>query len=399
MVRGLILLLTSWLLFYSTASTEIEGSREEQVVADNAPFIPMETNVPPKFESYSLLEARDTNGERALIQQVPALFSSSGEEMERCFVALVERDHSLRNLRPADTLEERDRFFFDQTDDGLLNIREEGNLVLTYRFGRQEPKGVPSDRFRSTYIHPVVDPYGSVLTDDFPEDHLHHRGLSWMWPNVVIDGQVLDLWHLRGIYQRFESWILRESGPICGTIGVKNTWNTAERTVADEWVWVRTFAAGRLGRVVDITLTWKARERISIRGAETKGYGGLCFRLGPRLETVITTPQGPLDADSDLRSFAWADQSGRFGGSTSFSGVAVFQHPKNLSFPAGWCLRHYGFLGVSWPGTGQFILEPNLPLTLRFRFWIHKGDASEGRVREAYQGFADLAARPMLEIR
>jgi hypothetical protein len=378
-------------LLVNCTALRAEAPRENLAEPGDALLIPIETSLPNKYQAHSALEGKDSNGNRTLFQQTSALFSSSGELMGRCLVAILDGSHPMRAWGSIKEVEATDRFSFEQTENGRLDILEDGNLVLSYRFGIQSKPGVPADRFRSTYIHPLVDPFGSVLTDDFPEDHLHHRGLSWMWPNVTIGEKTHDLWHIRGLYQKFDGWILKESGPICGTIGVKNTWDTAERTVADEWVWVRTFLKGRLGRAVDISLTWKARERITIRGAEQRGYGGLCFRLGPRLETVITTPEGVVDEDSDLLFFPWADQSGRFGGSTHFSGVAVFQHPKNPFFPAGWCLRHYGFLGVSWPGMDGFVLEPGVPLTLRFRIWIHEGDARAGQVREAYQGFANLA--------
>jgi hypothetical protein len=89
-----------------------------------------------------------------------------------------------------------------------------------------------------------------------------------------------------------------------------------------------------------------------------------------------------------LKRFPWADESGRFAGSGLLSGAAIFQHPSNPSCPAGWCLRDYGFIGVSWPGVEIINLEPGKTLTLRFRVWVHDGDAKEGKVQEACEFFA-----------
>lgn len=160
--------------------------------------------------------------------------------------------------------------------------------------------------------------------------------------------------------------------------------------MVDEWVWVRVFAAGKRGRAIDLNLTWQAREEILIQGQEEKGYGGLCFRVAPRGHAVITTPSGRLLEDSDLQPFPWADYSGVFGRNQETSGVAIFQHSSNLDFPAGWCLRYYGFLGVSWPGIDPYVLEPGQPITMRFRIWIHDGDARNGAVEQAYAGFSSL---------
>ena len=82
----------------------------------------------------------------------------------------------------------------------------------------QLPEGVPERYRRSSYIHPVYDLKGNILTDDFPGDHYHHRGLSWMWPKVFIDTARYDLWHiygqageLEGIHQVFEKWLVKEA--------------------------------------------------------------------------------------------------------------------------------------------------------------------------------------------
>ncbi len=56
-------------------------------------------------------------------------------------------------------------------------------------------------------------------------------------------------------------------------------------------------------------------------------------------------------------------------------------------FPAGWCLRHYGFLGVSWPALQVVTLEPGKPLTMRFRVWVHDGNSAAGKSEEAYEVF------------
>jgi hypothetical protein len=95
--------------------------------------------------------------------------------------------------------------------------------------------GVPQKYRRATYIHPLFDPRGNVISDDFPKDHVHHRGLSWTWAHVGVGGEVHDLWAGEGVRQVFEKWIAKETGPVCATIGVKNAWWTAQRKIMDEW--------------------------------------------------------------------------------------------------------------------------------------------------------------------
>jgi hypothetical protein len=39
---------------------------------------------------------------------------------------------------------------------------------------------------------------GNILTEDFPKDHLHHRGVFWAWHQVLIgDKKMGDAWECR----------------------------------------------------------------------------------------------------------------------------------------------------------------------------------------------------------
>lgn len=280
-------------------------------------------------------------------------------------------------------------------EDGRLTVWEADKPVMTYNFGMQLAPGNPEQYRRSTYVHPLWDPSGRVVTDDFPADHRHHRGLSWMWPSVTVGGEELDLWHIRGIRQHFEGWLGTEAGPEGARVGARNSWRVGDRAVLDEEVWLRVHPAVGQGRAMDVQLTLTPREAIRIGGQTegNKGYGGVVLRLAPREDTRITTPEGRQAKDSDHQHVPWADQSGRFQGAGEHSGVAVFQHPSNPGHPTAWTLRHYGFVGNAWPGLAGATLEPGKPVTLRYRVWVHGGDAEAGGVEEAYQAYLDQVTR------
>lgn len=285
-------------------------------------------------------------------------------------------------------------FSLDDNENGRLTIMENNNPVLSYNFGMQLRENVPKRYRRSTYIHPIYDLKGNILTDDFPKDHFHHRGLSWMWPKIFIDSVRYDLWHiygmkgkLEGIHQIFKKWVVKEVGPVCVTIGAKNVWQLDDgKKVMDEWVYVKVYRATDNARAIDIKLIWKAIAPIGIEGQTKKGYGGLNFRFAPRKETQIFSNLGE-EEDSDLKRLPWADESAKFNDKNYFSGVSIFQQKDNNNYPAGWCLRHYGFLGVAWPGVERYNMKPGETLSLSFRIWIHQGNAEEGNVESAYDIF------------
>jgi hypothetical protein len=366
-----------------TAGTLVVDARERSL------DVPVEMAAGAVRSGDSVLSAVATNDSpRVVLQNSPSLFHSpSGEEVGKTFCTVLPRKTASGRytLQPEPTME--DRFSLVETQEGL-SLSEQGRPVFTYRHQMTLAEEVQEKYRRSTYIHPLYDLRGRVISDDFPKDHLHHRGLSWTWAHVGVAGEVYDLWACEGVQQVFERWLGRMSGPVCATIGVKNAWWASHRKIMDEWVWIRAFPANEYGRAIDVLLTLKALEPIQLSGRKEKGYSGFGLRYGPRQTTIITTPQGIESADSDLKRFPWADESGKFAGSSTLSGAAIFQHPSNPGVPAGWCLRDYGFIGVSWPGVEIINLEPGNPLTLRFRVWVHEGDAQAGKAPEAYHLFA-----------
>ncbi len=279
-------------------------------------------------------------------------------------------------------------FSFTERESKFLDLTEDGEAVLTYVFGIYLKDGVPEDRRRANYIHPLHGLDGEIVSDDFPEDHHHHRGLFFAWPTVVVDGDSLDLWHINGIEKIFERWTSRETTKDYACFSLVNSWHTATRKVVRETAIYTVYRAGRKGRAIDVELTLEALgSDVFMAGSRnSKGYGGANFRPAPFTEEVITTELGE-QKDSDLRRFPWADFSARFEGAENRSGVAIFPHPDNLNTPNGWCLRHYGFLGVSWPGRNPYLLRTGRPLTLRYRVWIHRGSADEGAVAGTYEKY------------
>ena len=271
------------------------------------------------------------------------------------------------------------QFRLEKSEGKYLHLFEGEKPVLTYNYGMLLKEGAPEDRRRSCYIHPVYGLDGEVLTDDFPADHFHHRGLCWVWPRVIVGDKEYDLWSLQGMGQKFERWLGEDVGRESARFGVVNGWYVGKQKIVKEIVRVRVFRASEKGRAIDILLTLEATEEpVTISGrSPVKGYGGFSFRFAPRKETVITSPDGKEAEDSNLKRYFWADLSANFAGRGSRSGVAIFDDGRNPGFPNGWTLRHYGFLGVAWPGLKMYTLKPGRPLTLTYRVWIHRGGAEQ----------------------
>ena len=89
----------------------------------------------------------------------------------------------------------------EKKEDGLL-ILENGQKVMFYQ---TEPKNYKGEYERCNYIHPLWGLDGTLLTEDFPADHLHHRGIFWAWHQIWINGERIgDAWAIDHFEQRFK---------------------------------------------------------------------------------------------------------------------------------------------------------------------------------------------------
>jgi len=260
-----------------------------------------------------------------------------------------------------------DRFVFKDVTPQSLELSENGTPVYVYNHGMMLANGAPEDRRRSSYVHPLYAPNGAIVTDDFPKDHWHHRGVCWMWPIVIIDGKTYDEWMKMEVKQKFVRWAAKKAGRDRAVLAAENGWYLGDRRVAKEEVEIVAHPESGGKRDLDFTLRITALDSpITLQGemANKKGYGGFNIRFAPRENTVVRTPGDDHAADSDMKPLPWAELAGTYNGKRA--AARITQDKGNPGYPNGWCLRNYGFLGANYPGLEQFTLQPGKPLTLKY---------------------------------
>ncbi len=292
-------------------------------------------------------------------------------------------------------------FRFEAVSEESLGLWEGAKPVLVYNHGAISRPDVPGARARACYFHPVYSLDGEVITDDFPKDHLYHRGMYWAWPHIKIGEQEYDLWSARAeLRQVFVKWQHQVAGKSNAKLGVENAWVTGGKRLVREEVQIEVHPADASGRALDLTLTWTPLEQpMTLWGAEGKSYGGFNFRFGSRTRPVISVPEkttltegitasaGKISDDLVVTRMPWADFVGNFQRAESASGAAIFVHPQHRDYPPTWMARHYGLMSVGWPGVEPQTFDVGKPITCRYRVWIHRGTPGVGETQSRYDEY------------
>jgi len=289
---------------------------------------------------------------------------------------------------------------------GALEIERAGSRVFRYNYGFVQPPPKTPDIFtRSGYIHPVCTPSGLMVTDDFPPDHHHHKGIWMPWTKTEFEGRHTDFWNLgsgTGTV-RFAGFESVRTGPVYAGFRSKHehvALKVKGRKVALNEIWdVRVWNAG--GRkagywLFDLTSTQRCASDSPLH-LPTYRYGGIGLR-GARewgvLNCKFLTSEGKTRADGHATRAKWCDVSGKVEG--EWAGVVVMGHPHNFRFPEPMRIHPMiPFFNFAPSQAGDWSIEPGKDYVFRYRFLVHDGQL-KAEVAERF--WADFGDPPSVSI-
>ncbi len=277
-----------------------------------------------------------------------------------------------------------------------FEFRDGDRKVMHYQ---REKKSLGGKSPRANYVHPLLGLDGAELTQDFPADHIHHRGIFWAWHQIYVgDRPAGDSWENKGLQSVVRTARIVEQGPLFATLEVIVDWTSSVITdaagnpspIVEETTRIRLFHATTNFQYVDFQIALKPLvENVRIGGADNvKGYSGFTARIRPPREMAITDESGRISKDAVGTKSRWADVSGQFGTAADVSGVAILSHRSLPEFPPKWLLRHYGMQNIAYPGRHPITLSAKKPLVLRHRLMLHRGELKSVAVslhQQAYE--------------
>ncbi len=317
------------------------------------------------------------------------------------------------SLQPVDKAQHTPTVRLTQARESL-QIHVQNKPVLNYYTGIQEPPaGSPAYYRKSGFIHPVYSPEGQVMTDDFPEDHMHHHGVFLAMVNTTFQGEKVDFWNQQnetGTVTHVEV-IDTTSGPVYAsfTCRLQHLDLTQDTVAALDEIWTVHVYNSPNPFIWDITstLTCSGTDTLFINEYH---YGGLAFRgngtwfdpeynasedsaanyLGPGQGGFITS-EGKTRIDGNHSRPVWVDMHGKIGGTPA--GVCIMDHPSNYRSPQPVRIHpsmpYYCFAPMV---LGEFQLAPEEMYRSSYRFMAHQGMPDTTQINQQWEVYATMPA-------
>jgi len=232
---------------------------------------------------------------------------------------------------------------------------------------------------RANYCHPVYDLDGNIITEDFPKDHLHHRGIFWAWHQVNIgDTRIHDMWKCNDF-----SWDVHKvqildnqkgSAAIRANVYWKSPqWKNGNEAFAEEEVTIQVHEVKNNYRAIDFVIKILALEEgLEIGGSEnSKEYGGFSPRIVLPEDIAMNDSSGIIEPQRNIITAGnWVNFSGTFG--TKKSSFAIFSHPSNPGLSNRWVLRRSRSMqNAAFPGRESVSVSTKKPIILKYRLIFH----------------------------
>ena len=233
-----------------------------------------------------------------------------------------------------------------ENEDGILILEDDQKLL----FYQRKTKSLDGRFPRANYVHPLYDLDGNVLTEDFPDDHLHHRGIFWTWHQLFVgDKRIGDPWIAKDsiwdvVDVKFA--IEKESCEMTASILWKSPlWaddSGQPKPLVTETTTIRIHRAEANHRMIDFRIQLLAMEKdVRIGGSEDKkGYGGFCTRVRLPDDIRFTGRAGAVTPKvTAVEAGPWMEMTGAFVKSRQ-GGITILCHPTLPGFPQPWILRN-----------------------------------------------------------
>lgn len=279
-----------------------------------------------------------------------------------------------------------------------LEFREEKDGILLLEnnkpryFYQTETKSLDGKYPRANYIHPLFGNDDEKITEDFPEDHLHQRGIFWTWHQLYAEGKRIgDPWLCEGVAWEIED-VQTEILDSKAVLSAEVLWMDSEENEAvikeDLEITFKRFNEEVFALTFKIKLT-ALKEGIAIGGSEDeKGYGGFSARL-KLPENVVFESENSFVKPQNLpiKAGPWITLKGDFEYTGTTTGITIMGEPEKLPHYQGWILRSENSMqNMAFPGAEPLPFRKGENLHFKNQILVHE-KLSRKKITRYYKKF------------
>jgi hypothetical protein len=278
-----------------------------------------------------------------------------------------------------------------QKKEGGFLFTENNENVLFYQ---KDNKNIEGKYERCNYIHPLWGIDGTVLTEDFPADHLHHRGIFWAWHRVYIgDKPVGDPWELKDFEQQVTDIEYAAKGAGVAEFRTEVLWKSPlwklqgeKKPYLKENTKITIQPKKGNYRKIDFEISLLAlEENLKIGGStDEKGYSGFSVRMVLPDDIKFLGPHGEITPENTaVKSTGYVNISGSVGKNNSSGGIVIVDHPENMDYPQAWILRKKNSMqNAAFPGNTLIPVSTQNPLILKYSLIVYSGGMSNKNIQK-----------------
>lgn len=276
-----------------------------------------------------------------------------------------------------------------KVEPGGFLFLEGKDSILYYQ---KTPKDINGQYSRCNYIHPLYALDNTRLTEDFPADHLHHRGIFWAWHQILINGKsVGDGWELKDFLQKVtdvEFMQVDDKGILNTTVEWRSPlWENSSIPYLQEHTTITMFSKANNFRRIDFEITLQAMiDGLSIGGSDDeKGYSGFSVRLKLPQDIRFFDEKGIVEpANTAIKAGRYMAMEGSILKNENKGGLVIYSHPSNPTPSTQWILRKSASMqNAAYPGRKPVAISMGQPFTLKYTLLVYESSLDKKQIKKA----------------
>jgi hypothetical protein len=288
---------------------------------------------------------------------------------------------------------QQDGIVVTMSEQGVL-FTQNGDNILFYQ---RAPKSFDGAYTRNNYVHPLWTLDGDTLTEDYPPDHAHHRGIFWTWHQTYVgDTRLGDAWMCEDFVWDVTDVQVNDTASGAESLTATVLWKSPDFVDAQgdmipavqEKTTITVHPRSKDYRAIDFDIQLLAlQENVRIGGSDdVKGYGGFSPRIKCPEDLTFVSSTGQVQPQNEaVQAGPWMNMLGTYSGEAR-TGFAVLCHPDNPPPIDMWILRQTRSMqNPVYPGRDLVPVSSTKPTVLKYRVIVHNGNVDIAALYSDYE--------------